>query len=325
MKLKPRAVPLPDGTRLPGSDRSPDPGARPHVRIVAPASNAQAARLAEGAAALIARGYTVSFGEHAQGRHAPYFSASAHARLADLHAAFADPAVDIIMCTRGGYGSNYLLEGLDLELIRSHPKPFFAYSDLTAVQTWLIDRTDLVAFHGPMLAADFYRPGGVDEASFADALRGELLTFDASHGLRTLRAGQAAGTLYGGCLTLLTASLGTPYAPQTEGKLLFIEDVGTKPYQVDRMLRQLRLAGKLEGVPGIVFGEMLDCVSPGASPGLLEDAILGALDVFPGPIAIGLRSGHVTCANVTLPLNIEAELDLEGEPALRTREPAVAG
>jgi muramoyltetrapeptide carboxypeptidase len=312
MTLKPRAV------RLPGSQP-------PHVRIVAPASNAQPSRLADGAAAISALGYQVSFGRHAQGRQAPYFSASAEDRLADFHAAFADDSVDIVMCTRGGYGSNYLLERLDLDLIRTHPKPFFAYSDLTAVQTWLIDQTGLVAFHGPMLAADFYRPDGVDQASFQAALTGSLVHFGETHGLRTLRPGRAQGTLYGGCLTLLTASLGTPFAPRTEGKLLFLEDVGVKPYQLDRMLRQLLLAGKLEGVPGIVFGEMLDCVSPGASPDLLEQAILGALHSFAGPIAIGLRSGHVTRANVTLPLNIEAELLLEGEPALRTREPAVSG
>ena len=321
--LKPHAV------RLSLAD-----GRAPHIRIVAPASSAQAHRLAEGAAALVARGYQVSFGEHAQGRHAPYFSASVEDRVADLHAAFADPAVDIVMCTRGGYGSNYLLDRLDLDLIRRHPKPFFAYSDLTAVQSWLIDQLGLVAFHGPMLAADFNRDGGVDEASFKAALGGDTLSLDASHGLRTLRPGRAAGTLYGGCLTLLTSALGTPYAPQTEGKLLFLEDVGTKPYQVDRMLRQLQQAGKLERVPGIIFGEMLDCVSSGAGQPrdsrLLEDAILGALDSgrpggFPGPVAIGLRSGHVSGANITLPLNIEAELLLEGEPALRTSEPAVVG
>ena len=315
MTLKPRAVPIPAET------------VSPHVRIVAPASNAQSVRIAGGAAALAARGYRVSFGEHAQGRYSPYFAASAEARLADLHAAFADPSVDIVMCTRGGYGSNYLLERLDLGLIRRNPKPFFAYSDLTAVQTWVIDQTGLVAFHGPMLAADFYREDGVDEPSFAAALTDSLLAFNARHGLRTLRPGRAEGTLYGGCLTLLTASLGTPYAPQTEGKLLFLEDVGAKPYQVDRMLRHLLLAGKLEGVRGIVFGEMLDCVSPGADPELLDQVILGALDWFRGPIAIGLRSGHVSRANVTLPLNIEAELNLEneGEPMLRTREPAVLG
>ncbi len=302
------------------------PGAvAPHVRILAPASNARASRLAEGARSLGARGYTVSFGNHAEGRCAPYFAATVEARLADLHAAFADDAVAMVMCTRGGYGSNYLLDGIDLALIRKHPKPFFAYSDLTAVQTWLMDQTGLVAFHGPMLAADFYRDDGVDHPSFAAALGGELIRYDASHGLRTLRAGRAEGTLYGGCLTLLTSSLGTPYAPQTEGKLLFVEDVGAKPYQVDRMLRQLVLAGKLKGVRGIIFGEMLDCLSPGADPGLLEQAIASALGGFTGPIAIGLRSGHVSRANVTLPLNIKAELDLEseGEPVLRMREPAV--
>jgi muramoyltetrapeptide carboxypeptidase len=313
MTLKPRAVPLP------GFD------AAPHVRVIAPASNAQATRIAGGEAALTALGYQVSFGQHAQGRHAPYFAAGVEYRLFDLHAAFADPSVDIVMCTRGGYGSNYLLPQLDLELIRSHPKPFFAYSDLTALQTWLIDQTGLVCFHGPMLAADFYRGDGVDQPSFAAALTGGLLHLNAAHGLRTLRPGRAEGTLYGGCLTLLAASLGTPYAPRTEGKLLFLEDVGAKPYQVDRMLRQLELAGKLEGVTGILFGEMLDCVSPGADPALLDEVILKTLDWFRGPIAIGLRSGHVSRANITLPLNIEAELLLEGEPALRTREPAVLG
>jgi muramoyltetrapeptide carboxypeptidase len=307
--------------------------ARPHVRVIAPASSARADRLLAGAAALEALGYRVSFGEHAQGRHAPYFSAIAEARLADFHAAFADPGVDLVMCTRGGYGSNYLLEGLDLDLIRKHPKPFLAYSDLTAVQTWLIDQVGLVAFHGPMLAADFFLEDGVDDASFTGALTGSGLEYGSSQGLRVLRPGCAQGTLYGGCLTMLTASLGTRYAPQTEGKLLFLEDVGVKPYQLDRMLRQLRMAGKLEGVGGIIFGEMLDCVSPGVDPAAaqarLEEAILGALDWslkggFAGPVAIGMRSGHVSRANVTLPLNIEAELILEGEPVLRMREPAVA-
>jgi muramoyltetrapeptide carboxypeptidase len=318
MTLKPRAVRLPS-TAAGSGER------RPHVRIVAPASSAQASRLAAGAAALATRGFEVSFGEHAQGRRAPYFSAGVAERLSDLHAAFADPSVDIVICTRGGYGSNYLLDRLDLELIRSHPKPFFGYSDLTCLQTWLIDQTGLVVFHGPMLAADFYREDGVDQESFTASLDGGLLDLNASHGLRTLRAGHAQGTLYGGCLTLLTASLGTPWAARTEGKLLFLEDVGVKPYQVDRMLRQLRMAGKLEDVQGIIFGEMLDCVSPGGCPELLEEAILGALGSFRGPVALGLRSGHVSRANVTLPLNIEAQLLLEGEPALRTCEPAVSG
>ena len=299
--------------------------ARPVVAVVAPASSAQGARLDAGAAALAARGWQVRFAEHARGRHAPYFSAGVEERLDDLHAAFADREVDAILCTRGGYGSNYLLPGLDLGLIRANPKPLLGYSDVTVVQSRLLDQTGLVAFHAPLLAGDFSRPGGVDESSLSAVLRGGLHTYGVGEGLRALRPGMAEGVLHGGCLTLLTASLGTPYAPELEGKLLFLEDVGVKPYQVDRMLRQLVLAGKLVGVPGIVFGEMMDCHSPGASPALLQEAILCALCDFPGPIAMGLRSGHVAGACVTLPLGVRASflVTVEDTAELRMLEPAV--
>ncbi len=296
----------------------------PIVAVLAPASSAQQARIDAGASSLRARGWTLRFAPHARGKHPPYFSGTAKDRLDDLHAAFADPSVDALLTTRGGYGSNYLLAGLDLDLIRRNPKPLFAYSDATALQTYLLDQTGLVAFHAPMLAADWYLPDGVDLASFRAVLGGRLHSYGASEGLRLLQPGTAEGTLYGGCLSLLTASLGTPYAPRTEGKLLFLEDVGVKPYQLDRMLRQLVLAGKLRGVPGIVFGEMLDCRSSGAPASLLEDAILCALAGFAGPIAIGLRSGHVSRANVTLPLGVRARLRASAEAVtLALVEPAV--
>ncbi len=141
-------------------------------------------------------------------------------------------------------------------------------------------------------------------------------------GLRTLQPGKATGILYGGCITLLAASLGTPYAPRTEGKLLFLEDRDVKPYQLDRLLRQMILAGKFEGVSGIIFGEMLDCVAPGQKPELLDEVILRVLDWFQGPIAIGLRSGHVSRRNVTLAFGIEAELHLERAPVLSFLERA---
>jgi muramoyltetrapeptide carboxypeptidase len=143
--------------------------------------------------------------------------------------------------------------------------------------------------------------------SLRAALTGQPYSLGAAEGLRTLHPGRTSGTLYGGCLSILVSLLGTAYEPQTEGKLLFLEDTGAKPYQIDRMLWQLRQAGKLEGVRGIVFGEMLDCVSPGAAPELLEEVILRAFEDFTGPIAIGLRSGHVSRQNVTLTLGVEAE------------------
>jgi muramoyltetrapeptide carboxypeptidase len=148
-----------------------------------------------------------------------------------------------------------------------------------------------------------------------------------AEGLRTLRPGQASGTLYGGCLSMIVSSLGTPFAAETEGKLLFLEDVNAKPYQIDRMLRQMILAGKLDGVKGIVFGEMLDCASA-SDPAQLDAVILRVLDWFEGPIGFGLRSGHVSRENVTLVFGVKAELDLktdiaEGPSSLRVLEPAV--
>lgn len=296
-------------------------GAR--VAVIAPASNAQPDRIEQGLAALRARGFDAVPGEHARGKYPPYFSGTTADRLADLHAAFADPEIKAIFTTRGGYGSNYLLEDLDLDLIRDNPKPLISYSDLTAVQTWLLDETGLPAFHGPLVAGDFSRENGVHSASLDAALNGGLVNVGAAEGMRTLKPGRAEGGVYGGCLSILTASLGTRFAPRTEGKLLFLEDVGAKPYQVDRMMRQMILAGKFDGVSGIVFGEMLDCISPKTSADFLDQVILRVLDWFDGPIAIGLRSGHVSRENVTLPFGIRAELTLEDEPRLSYLEPAV--
>jgi muramoyltetrapeptide carboxypeptidase len=295
------------------------------IAVVSLASSARSDKVHHGIAALRKLGYDAVASQHALGKYPPYFSASPENRLADLHGAFADPEVGAIICTRGGYGSNYLLEGLDLDLIRKHPKPIFAYSDMTAVQTWLLDQTGLVSFHGPMVAADFSLENGVHLDSLKKALTGGLVEAGRAQGLRILRPGRARGVVYGGCLSLLTASLGTRFAPQTEGKLLFLEDIGTKPYQIDRMLRQMIFAGKFEGVRGFIFGEMLDCGSRGADPDLLQQVIVRVLEDFNVPTAIGLRSGHVSGGNVTLPLGIEAALNLENDqPLLRYLEPAVS-
>jgi muramoyltetrapeptide carboxypeptidase len=278
------------------------------VAVVSPASTPQAERVESGLEALRTLGYAPQTAEHLLAKGPHYFAGTPEMRLRDLHHAFADDEVRAIFSTRGGYGSNYLLDALDLDMIAEGAKPLFGYSDLTALQLWLLDQIQLPAFHGPMVAADFSRDDGVHLPSLQAALAGQKYSVGAAEGLRTLRAGRARGTLYGGCLSMLVALLGTPYEPQTEGKLLFLEDVNAKPYQIDRMLWQLGHAGKLDGVRGIVFGEMLDCVSPGARPDLLDEVILRVFDSFQGPIAIGLRSGHVSRGNVTLTLGVEAEL-----------------
>ncbi len=293
------------------------------ISIVAAASSAQLERVEKGIAALRALGFAPALGLNTLHRGPLYFAGTPEQRLADLHAAFRDANTAAVMCLRGGYGSNYILDDLDLELFRKHPKVFFAYSDLTGVQLRLLDELGLPAFHGPMAAADFYLADGVHMDSFRAAISGMPYQVGAAEGLRSLKRGIASGTFYGGCLSILVSLLGTPWEPHTEGKLLFIEDVGAKPYQVDRMLWQLRKAGKLEGVRGIIFGEMLECGSPGAASDLLDRAILNALDGFEGPIAIGLRSGHVSRQNVTLTFGVQAQLTVGEQTELHLLEAAV--
>ncbi len=298
-------------------------GADAGIGVIAPASFAQPDRVQGGLKALRALGFNPMLAENALERGPLYFAGTVQQRLDDLHAAFADETTGAVMCMRGGYGSNYLLNDLSLKLIGEHPKPFFAYSDLTGVQLRLLDELALPAFHGPMLAADFYREDGVHLPSFQAALAGKPYRVGTAEGMHALKRGSANGVLYGGCLSILVSLLGTDWEPHTEGRLLFLEDVGAKPNQVDRMLWQLRNTGKFEGVSGIIFGEMLDCVSPGAAPELLEEAILSALAGFDGPIAIGLRSGHVSRQNVTLTFGVEAELNVGDDIELQLLETAV--
>jgi len=291
------------------------------IALVAPASFAMDERVERGLAALSQLGFAPELEENARARGPLYFSGTPAERLADLHAAFAGNA-ELVMCLRGGYGSNYLLDGLNLDLIAAHAKPFFAYSDLTALQLYLLDKLGLPAFHGPMSAADFFLEGGVHLPSFKSALAGKPYCVGAEEGLRVLRPGVARGVLYGGCLSILCTMLGTPWEAHTEGKLLFLEDVAERPYRIDRMLWQMRKAGKFAGVTGIVFGEMLGCAEKN-TPELLEQAILNALDGIDIPIAFGLRSGHVSRANVTLIFGVEAELKLDDQARLTLCETAV--
>jgi muramoyltetrapeptide carboxypeptidase len=294
------------------------------VRLVSPASWFDLQKTVAGMESLRLLGYRPELAGNALARYGQYSAGTAAQRLEDLHAAFADPAVRAIICNRGGYGSVELLQGLDIELIRRNPKIFVGCSDITSLQTWLHDATGMVVFHGPMAAGDFAREGGVDVSSWNAALtQGRPWQLGPEAGLRVLRAGRAHGKFYGGCLSLLVASLGTPYEIRTENTVLFLEDVGVKPYQIDRMLMQLRLAGKFDRVRAIVFGPMKDCMQPGTTGDLLEAVLMRALADFPGPVGLGLRSGHVDRQNITLPIGIQAELDLSGTPSLRFLEAAV--
>ena len=162
------------------------------VTVLSPASYPQPERLAQGVEALGRLGFLPWVGRHALSKAHHYFAGTAQARLEDLHAAFLDPAVAAIFCSRGGYGCNYLLGGLDLGLVREHPKPFLAHSDMTCMQTWLLDQLGLISFHGPMVAGDFSQPEGVDEASLLAALGGDRWFVGEASGLRVLQPGKAS-------------------------------------------------------------------------------------------------------------------------------------
>jgi muramoyltetrapeptide carboxypeptidase len=296
------------------------------LAVLSPASTPKPDLVHRGIAHLHSLGFKTFLGTHTLDSGPLYYAGTIEERVRDLHDAFANPEIDGIVCARGGWGSAELLPYLDAGLIRANPKVFVAYSDHTSLHCWLHNYANLVTFYGPMVAADFSRDQGADMTSWRSALEGsEPWSVGVAEGLRVLQSGTARGLLNGGCISIFTEGLGTPYTPRVESDtILFLEDIGTKPYQWDRMLLHLRYSGLLEKVTGIVFGDMRQCVPPEEEQ-YLDRAILHALRDFEGPIAIGLRSGHVDRANVTLPLGIAASLDLNdaGNPQMHLLEGAV--
>ena len=212
---------------------------------------------------------------------------------------------------------------LDLKKIAAHPKVFVGYSDLTTLVTAFTDSANLITFHGPMVAKDFASTDGVDLPSWNNALAGAAeWEIGTDSGAKPLVVGEAEGILYGGCLSILVAALGTPNDLRTDGTILFLEDVAAKPFQIDRMLMQLKLAGKLNQVRGIIFGEMLDCRQSSTQDYTLQEVVLRVVGDLEIPVAFGLRSGHVSHANITLPLGVRAQLVVGDEVSLKILEAA---
>jgi muramoyltetrapeptide carboxypeptidase len=284
------------------------------VGIVAPASNIKRELLEKGCEALRQLGYTPFYFDSILEQDW-YFAGSADRRARELEEMFARDDIRAILCARGGYGANYLLGKLDPSKIVVHPKIFVGYSDITTLLTCFADSAGFVTFHGPMVTKDFASDDGVDLASWQAAMRG-LAGWEANSGSDSGAAGlvdgSAEGILYGGCLSLLVASLGTQHEIRTTGSILFIEDVNARPYQIDRMLMQLKLAGKLSGVKGMVFGEMLDCVQTKDQGYTLQQVVRRIVSELGVPVAYGLRSGHVTQKNITLPIGVRAALSVNG-------------
>ena len=289
------------------------------IGLIAPASSFSREGFLAGCDRLRQMGYEPVYAQNIFDRDI-YFAGTAERRTHEFTEFWRRNDIAALICVRGGYGSNYLLEKLDYAMIAARPKILLGCSDITSLLTAIHERTGLVGFHGPMVAKDI-ADGTFDAASWKNALQGEPQWSVPTAGVEVLRSGKARGKLYGGCLSMLVASLGTPFEIQTQGSILFIEDIAEKPYRIDRMLMQLRLAGKLEEVRGFVFGEMLDCLPPKGETYTLQQVIMRVLEPYKVPIVFGLKSGHVTSGNITLPMGVEAELEAEASGVhLKIRE-----
>jgi len=268
--------------------------------VVSPASAAKAELVEHGCTRLREFGYQPVVMPHVLARGPLYYAGKKEDRAADLHAAFADKTIEGVLCTRGGWGSAELLPLLDAAFVRANPKAFVGYSDHTSLHSWFWNECGMPTFYAPMVAADWSKQNGVDERTWRASVEGEgNWSVGEADGLRVLRAGNAEGRLLGGCLSILEAGLGTPWALRIdEPCVLFLEDIGVKPYQWDRMLQHLKFAGVMKNVRGVVFGDMSAC----GDVKLAEAACLHALQDFDGPVSMGLKCGHVDTGNRSLPL-----------------------
>jgi len=294
------------------------------VAIVAPSSPFERAELDDGAAELRALGFEPVYDESVFARRG-YVAGDAAVRARALMEAWRDPDVAAVVAVRGGYGSAQMLPLVDRDTLRRTPKALVGYSDVTTLLAFLTTGCGLVAFHGPMLAGRLARgPAGYDRESFRRCLceaapYGEL----APPGLETLRPGEAAGVLLGGTLTQLLASLGTPWAfDPPPGHVLFLDEVGERPYRLDRMLTQLAQSGVLGRASAVVFGELPGCDEPGGAPAA-KATVADVLRDFPGPVLFGLPSGHTTSPALTLPLGVTARVFGGPRPRMIIEEAAV--
>ena len=251
-----------------------------------------------------------------------FFAGSAESRCSALKAAIAEKDTRAIICTRGGYGSNYLLDCLRLE--GTAPKILCGFSDITSLHAYLWQNFRWVTIHGPMVTVGLDHgadaPEGYDPESFERALAASK---GWSVGLKgeSISAGSSEGTLLGGCLNLVEATIGTPWELDTRGSILILEDRAMKPWQVDRALMHLKQAGKLRGVTGIVLGDFPES-NPPAGTETVKDVVRRVLAPLGVPIVFGAPIGHTSRPMLTLPLGVQARLSADGEGKLEILEPA---
>ncbi len=291
--------------------------------MVAPAGALHEERLERGVRVLEGWGLRVVLGDALLERQA-YLAGADEVRRADVQRMIDDPGVRAVFCARGGYGSQRLVPLLDLGALVRGPKPIVGYSDTTALLNAAL-AAGVVAIHGPMVADDMAAGlSARSETWLRNVLCDPTYLWEADVP-QTVRPGRATGPLAGGCLSLLASTLGTPYAPETEGAIVFLEDVGERPYRLDRLLTQLRQASLLDRAAAVVFGTMATCPRvDGVGP---LEVVRACLADLPCPVGFGLAAGHHLpgaegADNLALPLGVRVTLDTE-RGRLTALEPAV--
>jgi muramoyltetrapeptide carboxypeptidase len=302
--------------------RALQPGDR--LAVVSPASPFDRDEFDRGVEELRGLGFVPVFDDTVFARR-NYVSGPPATRAAAIRAAWNDPSIRGLIAVRGGYGSAQLLPLLDADEARRTCKPLIGYSDLTTLLSFLTLRAGIVAFHGPMLDRRLSRGlDGYDRDTFTRALcRTEPMGELAPAGLESVRPGEAGGLLLGGTLTQLLASLGTPFAfDPPPGFVLFLDEVGERPYRLDRMVTQLAQSGLLARAAAVVIGELPRCDEPGQV--LTGRAVMGDLFAeFPGPVVMGFPSGHTSGPTMTLPFGVRCRVVGHGTPRVVIEEAAV--
>jgi muramoyltetrapeptide carboxypeptidase len=277
------------------------------VGVVATSATVEPAYLERGVGVLTAMGYRVKVSAHALDRDV-IFAGTDHDRARELNAFFADPVVKAIFAARGGYGCGRLLPLIDFAAISRAPKIFLGFSDATFLLNALVECAGTVAFHGPMVAMDF--ANGLTHKSLDHLARlssGESREIEIE-AREVVRPGVAEGVLVGGCLSVVVAMLGTPFAPRFDGRILFLEDTGEKAYRVDRMLVQLRQAGVFDRVAGVVFGAIRPLEGSEQERARIAAFVADQTAGLKCPVLFGIEAGHGT-ENLTLPFGVRARLD----------------
>ena len=292
--------------------------------VIAPASPAERDRIDSGIRQLQQLNFRVA--PFAVPEPEDYFASSADERKSGLFDALVRKDVQALVATRGGYGSNYLLDDLRWPP-HAAPKILLGYSDLTSLQIFLWQKHGWVTLYGPMLAAGLDMgpnvPKGFDKPSLLSALSNSASGWTIDLQGEVLVGGVAEGRLLGGCLTLVETTLGTPWQLDTRDSILVLEDRGMKPWQVDRALMHLKQAGLFSSLRGIVLGDFPECEAPFAgSPSVRDIAgrILRSLSV---PVVYGAPVGHTTRPILTIPLGVRGKLSTAGKPVLEILESAV--